>query len=69
MPTEVLRAAALAEAERRHGSGLVVVVSTAMPPGRLALAARTLGDLARSERPDVAVTVVDLATVGGNGQC
>lgn len=51
--------------------GLRVVTDrrAAMPPGRLALAARMLGDLARSERPDVAATVVDLATVGGNGQC
>jgi len=41
--------------------GLAVIIGAATPPGRLASAARALGDLARSDRPDVAVTIVDLA--------
>ena len=41
---------------------LAVVIGAATRPGRLALAARTLEELARKGRPDAAVTMVDLAT-------
>ena len=40
---------------------LAIVIGAATPPGRLARAAAALGAAARTERPDVRVTVVDLA--------
>jgi FMN reductase len=42
--------------------GLAVVIGAATPPGRLARAAQTLAELARADRLEFTVEVVDLAT-------
>ena len=40
---------------------LAIVIGAATPPGRLSRAAAALADAARSERPDLRVSMVDLA--------